>query len=152
LKDLGDPDDVIDARIIRESNPDLSPDSGQMELAGPARAEPDRTQSEQKLADIWARVLRLDSPAAIELEDNFFDMGGTSLQAMQVMDEVEKLAGVRGNPRLMVFGSLKQLAVSYFGEPGDEPVIEDKEADQNVIADSNTSTRKSLLGRFFGLR
>jgi len=145
-------DDVSDAKILHESNPDIVPDSDPSSLAPGQEPSSDRTASEEKLADIWARVLRLDSGAAIELDDNFFDMGGTSLQAMQVMDEIEHILAVRGNPRLMVFGSLKQLAVSYLGEPGDEPVIPDEEADQNVIADDSVPARKGLFGRLFGKR
>ena len=144
-------DDVTDANIVHESHPDRP--SG-VETVGDDSIDQvsNRTESEAKLAEIWARVLKLDSASAIELEDNFFDMGGTSLQAMQVMDEIEQIAGVRGNPRLMVFGSLKQLALSYLGEAGDPPVIRDEEADKNVIADDNAPQRKGLFGRLFGQR
>lgn len=145
-------DDVTDAKIIHESNPDLTPDSNPDSIMPLEDASSGRTASEGKLADIWARVLKLDGGAAIELDDNFFDMGGTSLQAMQVMDEIEHVSGVRGNPRLMVFGSLKQLAVSYLGEPSDEPVIPDEEADRNVIANDGPPARKGLFGRLFGKR
>jgi len=41
---------------------------------------------EQKLAAIWRRVLKLE---AIGLDDNFFDVGGTSLLFIQLRNEIQ---------------------------------------------------------------
>lgn len=47
------------------------------------------------LAPIWARVLQRDS---IGLEDNFFDLGGDSLLAVQLFSEIEKVCGREMEP------------------------------------------------------
>jgi acyl carrier protein len=47
-----------------------------------------RTALEQQIAAIWAEVLALDS---IGVEDNFFDLGGNSLQAMRIVSRVAAL-------------------------------------------------------------
>jgi acyl carrier protein len=44
-----------------------------------------RTPAEQVIADIWARVLKLDQ---VGIHDNFFDLGGHSLSAIQVISRV----------------------------------------------------------------
>ena len=62
-------------------------------LPGPSRSRPDldtpysspRTPVEEELAEIWATVLDLDG---IGIEDNFFDLGGNSLLATQVISRV----------------------------------------------------------------
>jgi len=48
---------------------------------------PPRTPTEEVLANIWAQVLRLDRVGA---EDNFFDLGGHSLMATQIVSRVRE--------------------------------------------------------------
>ncbi|MDY7225116.1 non-ribosomal peptide synthetase [Hyalangium rubrum] len=50
-----------------------------------------RTPVEQKLAAIWAQVLRLES---VGVEDNFFELGGHSLMATQVISRAREALGV----------------------------------------------------------
>jgi acyl-coenzyme A synthetase/AMP-(fatty) acid ligase/acyl carrier protein len=50
-----------------------------------------RNETEQKLADIWSEVLRLDP---IGIDDNFFEIGGHSLLAVKVIARVRKEFGV----------------------------------------------------------
>jgi len=51
-----------------------------------------RNATEEKLAAIWADVLRLDR---IGIHDNFFDLGGHSLLVVRLMGEIEKAFGER---------------------------------------------------------
>ena len=44
-----------------------------------------RTPVEEKLAEIWARVLGLDQ---VSINDNFFELGGHSMLATQVISRV----------------------------------------------------------------
>jgi acyl carrier protein len=44
-----------------------------------------RTLAEQRLALIWANVLKLDR---VGIHDNFFELGGHSLSATQVMSRI----------------------------------------------------------------
>jgi amino acid adenylation domain-containing protein len=50
-----------------------------------------RNGAEEQLAAIWARVLRIDR---VGIEDNFFDLGGDSLRAVQLASEVSAATGV----------------------------------------------------------
>ncbi|HEX2079483.1 MAG TPA: amino acid adenylation domain-containing protein [Longimicrobium sp.] len=72
-----------------------------------AAAEP-RTEVERALAGVWAEVLRLER---VYLNDNFFDLGGHSLMATQVVTRVREALGVE-LPLARVFAAptLAQLA------------------------------------------
>jgi amino acid adenylation domain-containing protein len=48
-----------------------------------------RNETEQKIAEIWAEVLRRDLPS-ISIDDNFFDLGGHSLMATQVVSRIRR--------------------------------------------------------------
>jgi thioesterase domain-containing protein/acyl carrier protein len=52
--------------------------------------EPPQTKLEEKLADIWKRVLHLEQ---IGRHDNFFHLGGYSILAIQLVREMEKRLG-----------------------------------------------------------
>ncbi len=52
---------------------------------------PPSTQTEQKLLDIWKRVL---GTSLLGIQDDFFEAGGDSLLALPLMIEIEKVFGV----------------------------------------------------------
>ena len=52
-------------------------------------SEPE-TPTEKAIAEIWSRVLNIEK---ISLEDSFYDMGGHSLKAMQVVTQIHKKLG-----------------------------------------------------------
>src|SRR5262249_17345355 len=52
-----------------------------------------RTATEQKIAEIWAEVLRRDVEQ-ISVDDNFFDLGGHSLLATQVISRVRRAMNI----------------------------------------------------------
>jgi acyl carrier protein len=56
-----------------------------------AKSEPPVTEIEKQLASIWCEVLGQDS---IGRNDNFFDHGGVSLGAIQVMARVRDMFGI----------------------------------------------------------
>jgi nonribosomal peptide synthetase protein BlmX len=56
-----------------------------------AEAVPPRTETEQLLAAIWCQVLDLDHVGA---RDEFFEIGGESLRAMQVVTKANKVFGL----------------------------------------------------------
>jgi FkbH-like protein len=47
-----------------------------------------RTETEQKLADIWKQVLRVKQ---VGIYDNFFELGGSSLLAVLIFAQIEKI-------------------------------------------------------------
>ncbi len=61
-----------------------------------------RTPVEERLAGIWADVLRVER---VGIHDNFFDLGGHSMLAVQVMTRIrETMEGIRGQfPLIAVF-------------------------------------------------
>ena len=46
---------------------------------------------ERSLAEVWQRVLKI---AEVGIDDNFFDLGGTSLLGLQIVDEVRSRLGL----------------------------------------------------------
>jgi amino acid adenylation domain-containing protein len=62
---------------------------------------------EQLLAGIWADVLRVPEVSAC---DNFFDLGGHSVLAAQVVARLEKELGLRMKPKELAFQTLRQFA------------------------------------------
>jgi len=66
------------------------------------------TETEKMLAQLWAKYLGVKN---ISITDNFFDLGGHSMVAVQVMVEVEKLTGQRF-PIALLFDhpTIQQLA------------------------------------------
>ncbi|HEY5835639.1 amino acid adenylation domain-containing protein [Streptomyces sp.] len=67
---------------------DPAPDSGHV---------PPRTETERRLADIWAEVLRLDE---VGVEDNYFELGGDSILSIQIVSRARQ-AGIELTPRHM---------------------------------------------------
>ncbi|GAA4338249.1 hypothetical protein GCM10023165_16800 [Variovorax defluvii] len=67
------------------------------------------TPAQHRLAQIWADVLRIQ-PGDIRASDNFFDLGGDSLQAMRAIQVAERHLGFRTEPPRYVFENLGQLA------------------------------------------
>ncbi|MCP4657778.1 MAG: hypothetical protein GY856_20410, partial [bacterium] len=68
------------------------------------------SELEQRIAEIWCRVLGVDE---VGTRDNFFDLGGDSLLAMQLVSELHRQLGVQIAP-LMLFeaptvGALAEL-------------------------------------------
>jgi non-ribosomal peptide synthetase component F len=95
-----------------------------------------------QLAQLWADVLKIET-SDIRPSDNFFDLGGDSLQAMRVIQVAERTLGFRTAPPRYVFETLSQLASreAAFAEPVGERRRGNAKLDQ-VPA-------RSLLGKMF---
>lgn len=72
-------------------------DAGRIRSRPVRQAAPTRPNDEieRKLVDLWQHVLGVDE---VGVDDNFFDLGGTSLRAVQVMAELSELTGRRMPP------------------------------------------------------
>ena len=66
-----------------------------------------RDAVEQVLAEVWTEVLGIQE---IGNYDNFFDLGGHSLTAIQVVARVKTRLGLQIKPRQLAFQTLAQLA------------------------------------------
>jgi amino acid adenylation domain-containing protein len=65
------------------------------------------TSLEILIAGIWRSVLKLERIGA---NDNFFDLGGDSLTAIEAIARIKDLADVSVRPRDMIFATLGQIA------------------------------------------
>ena len=74
-----------------------------------SRGDEPATPAEVALAGVWGGVLGLQ-PFEIARSDNFFDLGGDSLQAGRVALEFQRQCGIRLEPGRLLFESLAQLA------------------------------------------
>ena len=68
-----------------------------------------QTETERMLAEVWQEVLGLDR---IGTRDNFFDLGGHSLAAVQVIAKFEQRSGLRLNVEDFILQTLGQLAAA----------------------------------------
>jgi acyl carrier protein len=81
---------------------------------GAARASNELAPNELALARLWSGLLGIDE-SQIQPSDNFFDLGGSSLLAMQAVSEMEQKLALRVDPRRYVYESLRQLAGAGVG-------------------------------------
>jgi len=77
--------------------------------AAPQRSHPPQTETEKLIAAIWQELLNVDH---VDPDDNFYDLGGHSMLALQVVSRIEKAIGVRINPRELNFQTVRQLAAT----------------------------------------
>jgi aspartate racemase len=68
-----------------------------------------RTRLESAIARVWREALGVDQ---VGVYDNFFDLGGHSLMAVQVIYRLEAELGIQFGPRDLIFQTLGQLASS----------------------------------------
>lgn len=77
------------------------------------------TDTEKMVASIWAEALGMDE---VGIDENFFDLGGHSLMAVQIMAKLEKETGKR-LPIAALFEAPTVRQLSYYLESGDIPSL-----------------------------
>jgi acyl carrier protein len=83
------------------------------------------TATEQAIHAVWSELLGMSH---IGRNDNFFDLGGTSLTAMQAVLKLEQQIGKQISPRRYVSETLAQLAVAYDATGAAQPAAAPAEA------------------------
>jgi hypothetical protein len=83
------------------------PDPFETDAATETENEPPAPGLETRLALIWQDVLRVGE---INANDNFFDIGGSSILALSVIRKFEQESGWRMDPRTLFYQSLRQIA------------------------------------------
>jgi hypothetical protein len=66
-----------------------------------------RNAAEQMLADTWRAALGVDT---IDVRDNFFMLGGSSLLCFRVIEHLKHQSGIALSPRVLLLGTLEQAA------------------------------------------
>ncbi len=69
------------------------------------------SQQQALIADMWADLIGIDI-SDISPEDNFFDLGGTSMLAIKAVQLSERKLGLQIDPSRMVRETLKQIAAT----------------------------------------
>jgi amino acid adenylation domain-containing protein len=119
LKRVAENPEARISELLDAPGPDLERFSAWLlraRLAGqrPAAPEPrvpsgSGVQPDPRVAAIWARLLGLDEDA-IRAEDNFFDLGGNSMLAMQVVAAMDSELGVKLDPKRLLVEPLGAIA------------------------------------------
>ncbi|MEO8215692.1 MAG: amino acid adenylation domain-containing protein [Acidobacteriota bacterium] len=65
------------------------------------------TPTERLVGELWKALLSL---SRVGRGDNFFDLGGHSLKALEAVAALRASTGIRLDPRLLMLGSLSQIA------------------------------------------
>jgi amino acid adenylation domain-containing protein len=85
------------------------PDPAQATTRHPSMAEPLRTGRETEVALCWREELGIPS---IGPDDHFFDLGGNSFQAVQVMERMKQKLGLVVSFQDFLFKTLRQMVTS----------------------------------------
>jgi acyl carrier protein len=75
----------VDQAMVESELGDAASDRGERTLS--AKQVPPRTELERTLCEIWSAVL---GTAQIGIDDDFFDLGGNSLVAVQIIASIRK--------------------------------------------------------------
>ncbi|MFT4103018.1 MAG: amino acid adenylation domain-containing protein, partial [Burkholderiaceae bacterium] len=103
---------IIGARAAERATAASDDRSARGVLVAPAADS--RTPTEQMLAEVWRKLLDVDP---IERQDNFFDLGGNSLLAIQAVELIAARCGRRVAAGAFAFETLAQIARSIDDAP-----------------------------------
>ena len=108
-----------------------------------------RSDAESYVASIWKDALGV---ARIGAYDNFFDLGGHSLLCFRVIGRIEREIGKRISPRIVLLGTLEQVAMEIGTVPPREghvvegaPAVRQLEAQQPTKAGRVASWIKGFV-------
>ncbi len=143
------PDYMIPSAFVTLDALPLAPNGkvDRQRLPAPGRARPEleaayvapRTHLEEVLARIWREVLNLDQ---IGIHDNFLELGGSSLQATQVISRVLKAFRVELSLRsLFRAPTVAEMALSVQNQAAQ------KDSHLDVINRINRGNQEQLLAR-----
>jgi acyl transferase domain-containing protein len=98
--------------------------------AVPAAALPRRSEIERRVVQIWQKVLGVP---AVNLHDNFFDLGGNSLSGMQLIGELRRELNVMIDP------------VTLFAAPTVSALVKQLSPEPSVLAESTSTQHRERL-------
>ena len=104
------------------------------------------TASELYVAALWQELLGTSN---IRNTDKFFDLGGHSLLCFRFIDRVTREQGVRVNPRIVLLGTLEQIAAEIDAPraaPGVTP-LDPVASAAPIVGHADTPAPASMFGR-----
>ncbi|WP_116125400.1 condensation domain-containing protein [Lewinella sp. IMCC34183] len=94
--------------LLEQSDPPVRPELPRGQASGTAAYEPPGNPSQLTLRDIWEKLL---GRSPIGVNADFFELGGTSLQAIRMFSRIEETTGKRLPPSLLLtHRTIRQLA------------------------------------------
>jgi acyl carrier protein len=130
--------DIDPRRYINETLEQLSIAHADEPASGNDAAFADR------IVSIWAKLLGL-AEDDIQPQDNFFDLGGTSILAMQAVSAMEREIDWKIEPRRIISETILQLALRPSSHHSDN-TVDRAPADRTPVADASGG----MLSRLFG--
>ena len=125
------------------------PDAAQLQAARPVGAYSELSDSEKEVAAIWGSLIPTIDERTINPDDSFFDIGGHSILAQQMLFKVNKkwtgininMSVIFRNPTLKGFATEIARRSSSDGDVKEEvEVAEDYEGDAHALAKTLPST------------
>jgi acyl carrier protein len=120
-------------KVDRKALP--APDSQRPELSSAYIAP--RSEIEQKIAAVWQEVLGIDD---VGVTDNFFDLGGHSLQAVQVHGKLR----AKFEKNLLLFELFQFPTIAAMAKYINDEYVEESAPEQGI---ERAETRKELRSR-----
>ncbi len=131
---------------MMEGKPDIATIMEEMRKASVRRRDEDmadyvepRTETEKKVANLWKEILNLDK---VGVYDNFFQIGGTSLMAAQLIIKFQMEFGMIFPVRIFFDNSSVEQMAAYI-----DAIVQNNDKDSlnaNAVSDFRYKTREFL--------
>ena len=96
-----------------------------------------RTETEQKLADIWAQILGI---ARVGVHDNYFDLGGASIQSLDIIARANDAGLPLALEMLFEFQTIAELATAIDAKRGEQKEKPGPDKSQESVTAPATTT------------
>ncbi len=154
------PDYLIPAIFILLESLPLTPNGkvDRHQLPAPSRERPQleqayiapRTDREQLLTNIWVEILEIDR---VGIDDNFFDLGGTSILILQVAVSIQQKLGIKDLPIVKLFqhSTIAKLA-KYLDNISNPLTANSVHQIDRLSTDNDGIAIVGMVGRFPGAK
>ncbi|WP_103071071.1 beta-ketoacyl synthase N-terminal-like domain-containing protein [Aquimarina sediminis] len=101
--------------------------------------ELDKTRVKSEIRNIWVSLLELED---FKDDDDFFDLGGSSLLALEMIDEIEKNSGIKiPYEDIYSCSTISKLLIKIF------PETDDKTTNDKVVSKNDTKLRENQYSK-----
>ena len=138
----------INRRILREKADSLAISDIQKATSGPQYKPTNRllSKDEEALRDIWAEALHID-PNSVNIQDNFFRIGGDSLKAMAVVSAARRRGMSLSVAKLYQFPNVTELTQNTT----DEASVEARDQQISLLDAVDAQQIQELAGQQYDI-